>query len=374
VKHAESGKRKAESGARHSPPLRHSSFIIHHSSFPRARRGVSLLEILVSLFVILVGMLSLAALLPVARYEMMVAAKADRGAACARAAMRDMVVRGMLDRRQWLATGIDFSDPAVADVPVAIDPIGVGQTGSVGFPESGTVKMFRATLAGCGGGLPDPNVRLALARRVFRWRDDLQFELPGERTERPRQQFIGSDGNVWTSVLPADLQTYQTADPEGAYSWLATVMPDLSESGLGPLHRKYVVSTVVFYNRDLTLQRELSCGVSPSGVPGVQPGGGDFTLSVPLATDEATRTKLMELKQGDWILLRGMKPGPPVVYAFKWYRVAALGEFVPTSPLYLAGSRLVTLAGPDWDTSFTTEAGLFDRVVGVYTQTVEVDR
>jgi len=318
---------------------------------------------------------------------MMVAAKADRGAACARAAMRDMVVRGMLNPvdkqgyQNWLALPIDFRAPGMADAPVAIDPIGAARGLPLPFPASdcfsspNTIQMYRANLASglYVGNQPQP-MSLPLATRLFRWRDDLQFDMPAERTERPRQQFIGSDGYAWTSVLPADLQTYQTADPEGAYSWMATVMPDLSESGLGPLHRRYVVSTVVFYNRDLTLQRELSCAVIPSGVPGVQPGGGDFTLSVPLATDEATRTKLMELKQGDWILLRGMKPGPPVVYAFKWYRVAALGEFVPSSPLYPAGSRLVTLAGPDWDTSFTTEAGLFDRVVGVYTQTVEVDR
>ena len=88
----------------------------------------------------------------------------------------------------------------------------------------------------------------------------------------------------------------------------------------------------------------------------------------------------MELRQGDWILLRGITPFPvpsgvQPVHAFKWYRVAALGDFVPA-----AGSRLVTLAGPDWDPRFLpanggmTEAGLFDRIVGVYTQTVEVDR
>jgi hypothetical protein len=170
-----------------------------------------------------------------------------------------------------------------------------------------------------------------------------------------------------------DLQTYQTADPEGAYSWMATVSP-----GQDP--KQYVVSTVVFYNRDLTPQRELSCGISLLG-------GGDVTLYVPSPPPagydaDAVRTKVMELKQGDWILLRGVKVPPVVpsaVYAFKWYRVAALGDFVSTSPQYPGGSRLVTLAGPDWDASFrpptgAIEAGLFDRIVGVYTQTVEVDR
>jgi hypothetical protein len=285
----------------------------------------------------------------------------------------------------------------MADTPVAIDPIGVETQRYSGlafpffFPATSIytapnppIQMYRVTLAACGGNLADPNVRLALAERIFRWRDDLQFDMPGERTERPRQQFRLATGAVGFGPLttaaeiagnPLMNSPEQVAEAEGAYSWMATVMPDQSESGLGLLHRKYVVSTVVFYNRDLTLQRELSCGVTPSVVGGVQPGGGDFTLFVSASPDsDAVREKLMGLKQGDWILLRGMKPGPPVVYAFKWYRVAALGEFAPAS-----GSRLVTLAGPDWDTSFgpptgAIEAGLFDRVVGVYTQTVEVDR
>ncbi len=47
------------------------------------RRGVSLVEILICLFIILFGLLGVAALLPVGRYDIMVAARADRGAACA---------------------------------------------------------------------------------------------------------------------------------------------------------------------------------------------------------------------------------------------------------------------------------------------------
>jgi hypothetical protein len=245
--------------------------------------------------------------------------------------------------------------------------------------------MYRVTLAGCGGNLADPNVRLALAERIFRWRDDLQFDMPGERTERPRQQFRLATGAVGFGPLttaaeiasdPLMASPEQVAEAEGAYSWMATVMPDLSESGLGPLHRKYVVSTVVFYNRDLTPQRELSCGVNALG-------GSEFTLYVPSPPPpgydtDAVREKLMGLKQGDWILLRGRNASN--VYSFKWYRVAALGDFDPIAQPGQNGRRLVTLAGPDWDPSFlpanggTTEAGLFDRVVGVYTQTVEVDR
>jgi hypothetical protein len=324
-----------------------------------------MLEILISIGLILVGLLGVAALLPVARYDMVTSLRADRGAACARAAMRDLVVRKMLDS----TLRIYGTTPNLTG-EIVIDPIAF-EAGSYYFPANSTLnpmyQIDRVTIRSA------PNwgaMSAAVARRVFTSGDDLQFELPGERTERPRQQFIGSDGNVWTSALPADLQTYQTADPEGAYSWIATVSP-------GPDAKQSTVSVVVFYNRDPAPDRELSCGVTPSVAGGVQLGGGDFTLFVPTAGVPATydaaavREKLMALKPGDWILLRGVRPmaSGGTQYEFKWYRVAALGDFDPAN-----SSRMVTLAGPDWDTSFATEAGLFERIVGVYTQTVELDR
>ena len=65
-----------------------------------------MLEILISIGLILVGLLGVAALLPVGDYDMVTSLRANRGAACARAAMRDLVVRGMLDQTQWM--GIDL--------------------------------------------------------------------------------------------------------------------------------------------------------------------------------------------------------------------------------------------------------------------------
>ena len=293
---------------------------------------------------------------------------------------------------------------------MAIDPIGVETLRYPGttsfpffFPSNSTftspatpITMFRVTLSQCGANLANNAVRLALARRIFTWQDDLQFDLSGERTERPRQQFVLANGEVgfgpatyaWEKTANPLLDSAeQVADPEGAYSWMATVCPVLNEFGLWPSQRKqYSVSVIVFYNRNMSADRELACGIIPLG-------GSDGWLFVPagLAQADSVREKLMELKQSDWILLRGLKyaqmapRSPRSVYAFKWYRVAALGDFVsatqvPGTVTACNGCRLVTLAGPDWDPSFlpansgSTEVGLFDRIVGVYTQTVELDR
>jgi hypothetical protein len=392
------------------------------------------MEILISLGIILFGLLGVAALLPVGRYDIMVAAKADRGAACARAAMRDIVVRGMLNPRDsqgnqnWNRNDLSPA-PTLAMLmggPVAIDPIGVGQGLPLAFPASSClatpIQAYRITLGtGLYTGPPLTPVPMpyADALRICRWRDDLQFDVSGERTERPRQDFRLADPtqygfpatsakvgfgpaqtdaekrNLWGTDNAGNAKygpPEQIAEAEGAYSWLATVSPT-SQPG------ECSVSVVVFYNRALTVDKELACGISLLG-------GGDVKLGIPASAPAgwvapsgysdwptfsgAVREKLMALKSGEWILLRGLKvlptTPPTTVYAFKWYRVAALGDFNPAvdATTGFTGERLATLAGPDWDPSFqpptgTIEVGLFGSVeggsvVGVYTETVEMAR
>ncbi len=155
---------------------------------------------------------------------------------------------------------------------------------------------------------------LADALRIFRWRDDLQFDVPDEKTERPRQFFRLQNQTQSSSI--ADVASYATADPEGAYSWMATVCPCADAT-------KCTVSVVVFFNRSLTSDRELSCGLWALG-------GSDFWLYVPASppagyNSAAVREKLMALKPGDWVLLRGRTAGRAL--GFKWYRVGALGDF-----------------------------------------------
>lgn len=67
-----------------------------------ARRGVTLLEVLAAMFVLTIGLLGMAALLPVGRFEVAEAQKLDRGAALGRAAFRDLQVRGFLRPEMWL--------------------------------------------------------------------------------------------------------------------------------------------------------------------------------------------------------------------------------------------------------------------------------
>ena len=102
-------------------------------SSPRYRRGVTLLEVLISVFILIIGMLSVAALLPVAAHQMNVAQKLDRGASLGQAAFHDLKVRGDLNPQSWLlnqeGTGgtpepiraVDLSTGTFQTVPATVD-------------------------------------------------------------------------------------------------------------------------------------------------------------------------------------------------------------------------------------------------------------
>lgn len=57
------------------------------------RQGFSLLEVLVSVFVVLVGLLGVATMIPAGRYEMLQARKADMGADLSRAIMNSVITQ-----------------------------------------------------------------------------------------------------------------------------------------------------------------------------------------------------------------------------------------------------------------------------------------
>ena len=84
---------------------------------------MSLLEVLAAIGVLSIGLLGLAALLPIGRYTIGEATKADRAGQCGRAALRDVIVRRMLDPYQL--------EPMVKRMPMA-----TRNTDSMSYPSS----------------------------------------------------------------------------------------------------------------------------------------------------------------------------------------------------------------------------------------------
>ena len=64
---------------------------------PRSARAITLTEVLISLGILTIGLLGVAALFPVGSYYMQKGEIADRGSAIAQAAFNDLIARGMLN-------------------------------------------------------------------------------------------------------------------------------------------------------------------------------------------------------------------------------------------------------------------------------------
>ncbi len=217
----------------------------------RQRHGISLLEVLVSVFVLTVGILGLAALIPIGRYEVLEAGKLDRGATLGKIAFREVLLREMLQPYtstapatpanptiEWLAysaSAKQLQDVIVAvpvnpgdppykfglQPPFAIDPMMFadprnydaiwGSATDTPVPDTFPYNIRSDSTA---AGLQDQRVpkvprlslsdfsfknttwsqaqqelAFALADRVFRGHDDLSYVVADDQDARPVQQF-----------------------------------------------------------------------------------------------------------------------------------------------------------------------------------------
>ncbi len=327
----------------------------------RARTGISLLEVLVSIFVLSIGLLAVAAIIPVARFQMIEAAKADRSTACATAALNDLRVRGALNPDEWrnvtggslgqtepewmgsggymLSSGdrgylfgesyaLDplyvaeaeyekWSDrDALSDFPYNPDSPGNRILGGTGDATRWT-RLQRMTWTGVGG-------NILLASSMFQWDDDLLFPLPADDTQRPDQLSRAIDhASGYRQLLKGKSQ--------GNYMYLVTVVPSPDNVDFfhplentvysfpenSPLYR---VSVAVFYKRDMSGPKEYlpadpadddRTGLMEGETPGERQvrlqflgsglGGGDVQLS----TFDGQGAEYLAVKQNEWILVSG---------------------------------------------------------------------
>jgi hypothetical protein len=226
---------------------------------------------------------------------------------------------------------------------------------------------------------------LSVAQRIFASEDDLHFDAP-DTGERPRQLFQYSSGAIqaWPFRAPEGAATAGFAlcrSSAGEYSWLTLITPARSErNAFSDAGQLYTVAVVVFHKRVL---REPNPDGAESGervaivreaVMGTGMGGGHLKLGPPAGVPQVYRP----LGEGDWLLLCGQEPAAtrngksPPVPVFVWYKVTAAGRSDSVT-----GQQKVSVSGPDWPLANAAQpplqAVLLDRVVGVYTTTLQLD-
>lgn len=365
------------------------------------RRGLSLLEVLISIFILTFGLLGILALLPVATHTVRDTATMDRSGACGRAALRDLQIRNFLDVRTWRTRGwlpVLSGDPADPVVPFgrsyAIDPLclaaGHNHPGVETFPfdpdptvagDEPALAMLRINVAAglqVDPAAPNANtvIRAAMGR-IFVSQDDLSFS--DERDGRPQR-------------IPDPIPLTRDSIA-GDYSWLLTVChePDGYDIQSAPgvrwsrasLLPRPLVSVVVFQKRDL---------VYPPGratLPSERAVRINFHGPVDAVLSSDRGAAWIDTRKDAWLLVCGQdtviatdNTGAVIDTwigdRFRWFRVIHAGES-DAPPVNGWWQRPVTLDGPEWPESWCrggdldgdgnaaeTQAALFTGVVGVY--------
>ncbi len=340
---------------------------------PQQRSGITLLEVLISMFVMAVGMLGLAALIPVGHEFILRGAIEDNKSALGKAGLREVKVRRLLDPERWLsATGQPLGgNTANRFDAFALDPLLINRALATGtsnpqnllrFPFAASANnnipyLLRGTLTDINApGLP-PAVTQQLAEMVFLARNDLTLDVPDDPDLPPRQVFTTGTG--------------QRAF-EGQYSWLVTMVrdPELSNDPTVRTRNadQYTVSVVTFYRRDLTNPADTE-RVLPGEILGAGWGGGDLRLP----------GQDLPLRAGQWILVSaalptGIEPGKGY---FSWYRIVSVEDPLPGET-----ETFVSIQGPDWNTDPPSAGGkgnavfvsIIDGVVGVYEEVMRIER
>jgi hypothetical protein len=312
------------------------------------------------MFVLLIGLLGVAAMIPAGRHEILAGVKLDYASMVGRAAFRDMKIREYTDPEDWrdsngngVFNGTTFPAPtrnANSAAPlntltpvVAIDPLGLASNFATTFPNSpGTLFLTRL--------YPSPNAMAAeLADPIFRTSDDLILVPSASRDMPPAQQ-----------MFPLASPVKRASD--GNYSWLATIVSDPTMSALSS---KVTISVAVFYKRNLSIpvtgENTASATIIGSGI-----GGGEVQLS------NFSVSPVNLVKPGRWIMLAGtVTSGGTTLNYFRWYRVLAADAInTAVSP----NTQFVTLAGADWNPNTTnTTAWIFDNVIAVYEKNMRLE-
>ncbi len=267
----------------------------------RARHGITLLEVLISMGILTIGLASVAALIPAGRSQAIKATIYDRGSTLAANAAADLISRGFLRTEELVPTSAStFSNRLLIYDPLFDGIWGPADTFVTLRDDAATSASSATELAvlpkGATGILP------AVADILFRSEDDLIYGVPDDDPDAPPQP-------GWSADTGGSIANGRRAF-DGTYSFLASLETGELSSPFWLSGRQATLTVVVFHRRD------------PSTPPfALVPGGGGLWVD-----PDPTGTPVV-LPDGDTIR-DVVKPGSMVLWAnyavtppaFRWFR------------------------------------------------------
>jgi hypothetical protein len=395
---------------------------------PHDRRGISLLEIMISIGVVGIGLIGVASLIPLAHYKASEGVREERKALFGRRVFREFLVNEFHRPGSWQGPNQGTPYWAVFNGQHPYQPVYNPLTGRVllqtycfdphwvaarlagSFPTSGTfpevgpanlvvprvtVLAYRpevlreslllhgatpavASLRAAGFvGSPTP-MSLARADEIFRIHDDLIVEPPDNPNDIARQSYLSES----SSAYPVPQAFKRLA--HGGFSWMATLVPELNSAVdpsnptvfLAYLTNRFKVSIVVFNQRNLTSNYAEEVVAQVAVPPNSLMTGAIKELVInelgqvpPVPENVGVR----HIRGGDWVALVQKLPLPapqPPYTRLLWYQVVSTDEQTSDTTM----TRQLSLAGPDWnpDWSQPIYAIYLRNVEAVFEKSVEI--
>ncbi len=388
------------------------------------RNAVTLLEVLIAMGIAFIGLLGVAAMLPLAIYYLNRGVVADNAAVFGRSAVSSFKARQMHRATMWAvwnpsanafvafraepteAQPLTFPSPLVGQAAsFCIDGLLLARCVRDGnvppsfFPAIGfgpdEPRMARVTLRTQPAapsivppGNPNPlfTIPYLTADEIFLFADQLSFTRPKDRTLPP------------VPVISLDVNnSLEKRQYDPNLSWFTTLSPIIGPSGGNPMSDMYTLSVIVVEGRDLRTDMLLNntdepiervvdvlFQKTPQTTQGDWAGG-----SVVLVPRPGRPETDLDIRPGQWLLLGG-RFSPNGASVFRWYRVLSADRdtgvltAADASNLYppaLASAsvnrpyREVTLEGLDWNPNLVirTQATLLNGVVAVLEKIVRIE-
>ena len=371
-----------------------------------ARRGIGLLEVLIAIFLLMVGLLGLAVLIVVGKLTLMQVERSDRTAACGHAAVHEIKVRNLLNYTIWRDSTGALIPPSDVLPPIALDPEGLWaptpltnplgtiarvninvwswhasqyySLGSLVAPSSPNGHGYRCIVAGTSGATEptwppnggtvvdggvtwqDAGAQSLLPDSIFRSHDDLIFTLPeqNESTTPPpagsRPTFLGTQSFSFSGGAGTPPFAVGNTITATAGSGASGVITQVTDSGATGSIAVSVTTTAVFAASDTISNGGKTATIASPPVPvPIDPYVGDtswfMTLSpapaevgLPVSSRTTYNVSVVVCYQRN-LLMNGTAPDGEQTYPL------ASGGGPPavtmlTVPAYGSGS--IVLSGP----------------------------
>lgn len=292
----------------------------------RARKAISLLEVLISIGVILFGIFGVVSLIYVAKFRLQQGITADRQAAAGQRAVAEFRIRNMgspgtREHPRWTTATLNplslnnifDAQGNVKHRAYCLDPLGVVNSSSNRFPvgivgggDGAYLQMLRITLTNGLVGTGLGPIGVPTVNDMFLLPDDIVFQRPDEDALPPRRQFFMYYDNPG---VPPGIPTKTFA--KGSMSWMATITPVVADPTV--INDQYLLSIVVF--KDRIPQPATEEGFAPA----TSPYAGEIELTPP-SSSISDQIQVADLRIGDWLLLTKQQTGAAQKKTFVFYR------------------------------------------------------